>query len=266
MRTASLMFRTEMIYWRADGAVIDQGDYFLIRTPSNPTYYGGNLLFFNHPPAEGDYTRWLKLFKREFKDEPDVKHILFMWDVPEGEIGTHAPFVDGGFEIQSNVTLMAKTVVPPPKINSEIKVRRIETDDEWNEVLEAKLRLRNPRFKLKTYTPFKKKWLDLRRGLADRGLGNWYGAYIGDRLVGDLGLFRDGTLARFQDVGTEEEFRRRGICGTLVYEVSKQALESDGIETLVMVADENYHAARIYESVGFRPSERHASACRYPVG
>jgi ribosomal protein S18 acetylase RimI-like enzyme len=117
---------------------------------------------------------------------------------------------------------------------------------------------------LKTYTPFKKKWLDVRRRLADQGLGNWYGAYIDDILVGDLGLFRDGTIARFQDVGTEVEFRRRGICGTLVYEVSKRALESDDIETLVMVADENYHAARIYESVGFVPTERHASACRYP--
>jgi hypothetical protein len=29
-----------------------------------------------------------------------------------------------------------------------------------------------------------------------------------------------------------------------------------GAKTLVMVADENYHAAKIYESVGFRSTER----------
>jgi predicted GNAT family acetyltransferase len=95
-------------------------------------------------------------------------------------------------------------------------------------------------------------------------VGEWYGAFLGGRLVGDLGLFRDGPLARFQDVSTDEAFRRRGVCGTLVHEVARRALESGRAETLVMVADENYHAARVYESVGFRPEERHVVACRYP--
>jgi hypothetical protein len=31
-----------------------------------------------------------------------------------------------------------------------------------------------------------------------------------------------------------------------------------GVETLVMAADENYYAARIYEKVGFKPTERQA--------
>jgi hypothetical protein len=34
-----------------------------------------------------------------------------------------------------------------------------------------------------------------------------------------------------------------------------------GIEKLVMVADENYHAARIYESVGFKPVEKIYGVC-----
>lgn len=29
-----------------------------------------------------------------------------------------------------------------------------------------------------------------------------------------------------------------------------------GVDTLVMIADEHYHAARIYESVGFKPVEK----------
>jgi GNAT superfamily N-acetyltransferase len=265
MRKASLMLRTEMIFWREDGEVIKRGDYHLVRTSGNPTYYGGNLLYFDSPPANGDYDRWMSLFQSEFNDDPGVKHVLFIWDIKDGDIGAVEPFVDGGFEVQSNVTLMAREVIPPANPNIEIEVRRIQTDDEWHSVLEAKLRLRDSRFSLETYTPFKRKWLNVRRNLADRGLGNWYGAYLDDRLVADLGLFRDGNLGRFQDVGTEVEYRGRGICGTLVYQVSKCALESDGIDSLVMVADENYHAARIYESVGFIPTERHAAACRYPA-
>lgn len=264
MRPASMTFRTEMIFWRAEGEVFDRGDYWLVRTPSNPTYYGGNLLFFDRPPAEGDFQRRSGLFEREFKDQPEVRHVLLMWDMPEGETGAVEPFLDAGFEVQSNLTLLAGEVVAPPKMNHEIKVRRIETEEEWEAVLASKVRLRDPRFGPETYALFKRRWLEVRRRLAAAGQGDWYGAFLGGRLVGDLGLFRDGAVARFQDVGTEQEFRRRGICGTLVYEVSKHALESEGVETLVMVADENYHAARIYESVGFRPGERHAAACRYP--
>ena len=259
-----MIFRTEALFWRAEGEVLDRGDYLLVRTPSNPTYYGGNLLAFDRPPAAGDYRRWLELFGREFGGQPEIRHAFFMWDTPAGEDGEVAPFDEGGFVLQSNVTLLAREVVPPPKLNRELEVRRLETAQEWEALLDSKVRLRDPRFEEGSYTLFKRRWLGVRRRLAAEGRGAWFGAFAGGRMVGDLGLFRDGPVARFQDVATEPEFRRRGVCGTLVYEVAKRALKAEGVETLVMVADENYHAARIYESVGFRPLERHATACRYP--
>ena len=253
-----------MIFWRAEGEVIDRGGYWLVRTPSNPTYYGGNLLVFNRPPVEGDYNRWLEMFRSEFEDQPEVRHLLFMWDVEGDETGVIAPFQDGGFEVQTNLVLLAESVHPPPKTNHEMEVRALKRDAEWEQLLETKVRLRDPKFDLRDFTLFKRRWLDVRRELALAGRGNWYGAFLDGRMVGNLGLFHEGALARFQDVDTEPDFRRRGICGTLVYEVAKEALASGGIETLVMVADENYHAARIYESVGFKPRERHISAIRYP--
>jgi GNAT superfamily N-acetyltransferase len=191
--------------------------------------------------------------------------VLFIWDMPQGDAGATKAFLDAGFEVQSNVTLLTSEVTAPPNMNREIVIRRIETDEEWEAVLAFKIRHRDPRFDVETYTPYKTKWLDVRRRLADSGRGDWYGAFLGDRLVGDLGIYRDGTVARFQDVMTEPEFRRRGICGRLVYEVSKQALECGSVKTLVMAADENYHAARIYESVGFAPREWHAVAGLYPA-
>lgn len=253
-----------MIFWRAEGEVIDRGDYWLVRTPSNPTYYGGNLLAFDRPPAAADYPAWVGAFGREFGDQPEVRHLFLTWDATGAEGWDAAPFIEGGFELRSDVTLLAREVKPPPTLNEGVEVRRIETDEEWEAVLAAKVADRGPRYSEESFTHFKRRWLDVRRRLAARGAGDWYGAFLGGRLVGDLGLFRDGAVARFQDVGTAAEFRRRGVCGTLVYEVSRRALESWGVETLVMCADENYHAARIYESVGFEPAERYVVACRYP--
>lgn len=58
-------------------------------------------------------------------------------------------------------------------------------------------------------------------------------------------------------VATHPDHERKGVCPTLVYESSKFAFQNLNVNGLIMVADENYHAARIYESVGFKPSQKH---------
>ena len=78
-------------------------------------------------------------------------------------------------------------------------------------------------------------------------------------MVSGLGLFRasDG-LARFQSVETHPDARGRGLAGTLVYHVSRYGFETLGADTLVMVADPDYLAIRVYRSVGFNESEYQA--------
>ena len=46
------------------------------------------------------------------------------------------------------------------------------------------------------------------RALVDAGHGHWWGAFVDDRLVASLGIFRAGDgLARFQNVKTHPDFR-----------------------------------------------------------
>ena len=97
------------------------------------------------------------------------------------------------------------------------------------------------------------------RRLTQLGYGHWFGAYIKDQLVGDLGLFFENGVARFQHIGTHPNFRRQGVCSSLVYLVSQMALKEFNVQTLVMEADDDYFAADIYESIGFQPSERNHS-------
>jgi predicted GNAT family acetyltransferase len=67
-------------------------------------------------------------------------------------------------------------------------------------------------------------------------------------------VFRAGELARFQR-GTDPEHERRGVCRTLVHRTALMALDG-GARALVMCADAEHHAARVYESLGFVPSEK----------
>ena len=68
-------------------------------------------------------------------------------------------------------------------------------------------------------------------------------------------FWKDG-VARFNNVSTKIEYRRIGACSTLIYKISKIMLERNNIHKLVMETDDGYHAARIYESIGFKKMEK----------
>ena len=255
MNIRSLGYRTDLVFPRFDGEVLDRGDYTVIRTPSNPTFYWGNFLLFDQPPAAGDLHRWSQLFAEEIGPPSAVKHLAFGWDTTAGETGIIQPFLEAGFDAEPSVVLTAAEVSKPPKFNKQIEVRRITTDWEWQGALEVQVACREPEHTAESYRTFKQRQMARWRTMTEAGLGEWFGAFLGNRLVGDLGVFVENGVGRFQSVGTHPEFRRRGICGTLVYEAAQHAFKHLGAQTLVMVADEDYHAAKIYESVGFRPTE-----------
>jgi ribosomal protein S18 acetylase RimI-like enzyme len=103
------------------------------------------------------------------------------------------------------------------------------------------------------------------RRLCDAGYGAWWGAFDGERLLSSMGLFTASPgLARFQSVKTHPDARGRGLAGTLVHRVSGYGFEELGARTLVMVADPEYLAIRIYRGVGFADSERQLQVERKP--
>ena len=94
------------------------------------------------------------------------------------------------------------------------------------------------------------------RRITDAGHGGWFGAFVDERLVAQMGLLAvEPDLARFQNVETDPEQRRRGLAGSLLHHVSRYGLTELGARTLVMVADPDYFAVDLYRSVGFKPTE-----------
>ena len=62
-------------------------------------------------------------------------------------------------------------------------------------------------------------------------------------------------LARYQRVGTLAEYRRLGLASRLLAEAGSFAVDSMGADLLVIVADLDAPAARLYRSLGFIPTE-----------
>ena len=76
-----------------------------------------------------------------------------------------------------------------------------------------------------------------------------------------VGLFFTGAMGRFQLVRTHQDWRNRGLCRQLLSQVARQGFER--ARQLIIVADEHYHAQRVYRALGFVPVARIGSLCRW---
>lgn len=258
MNIKSLGFKTDLIFNRHDGLIIDRGDYIVIKTLKNLHYFWGNYIIFPEPPTEDDYEIWTSIYKKEFSSVREINFIALAWDNPKGEQGDIDKFLEAGFSLNSSKVLTAETVNMPPKFNKDIIVRPIETDEEWNAVIDVQM-TDDWYLEADSQRPFLTKQTKTLRDMVNAGFGKRFGAFLENTLVGELGIYFDKDIARFNNVATHRDFRRKGVCGTLVYLASKVAFKEMGAKTLVMVADEDYHAAGIYESVGFKPTEKQLS-------
>ncbi|MBN1440347.1 MAG: GNAT family N-acetyltransferase [Anaerolineales bacterium] len=255
MDVKSLGYKTDLIFPAFDGEIVDRGDYLVVRTPSNPDFYWGNFLLFENPPAGGDYARWKGLFAREIGIPPQTEHLTFGWDTVGGETGEDEEFLVNGFRRARSTVLAARALRPPAHPAAEVTVRPLVSDTDWAQAVQNQVDTREPEFTESEYRGFRARAMDRYRRMAACGLGDWFGAFRGRTLAADLGIFRDGKIGRCQSVQTRPEHRRRGYAGTLVYEASRYAMDRYGLETLVIVAETDSDAGRLYRSLDFAATE-----------
>ena len=267
----SLVWATDIDTLPPGRIVVRRDGYLLIRTPSNPTFYWGNLLLFDEPPRAGDGPRWEALFEREFADEARAEHRTFAWDVTEGAAGAaQEEFVERGYDVEESIGLVAEAddVQSHPRENRDVVVRALDVngDEElWDAVLELQVAGRDEGHNEESFRAFAKARLDDRRALFRDGGGSWYVAL--DPSSGDVaascGIVVTGGRGRFQVVETAPAYRRRGICSRLVVEAARHAADEYGAKRFVIVADLHYHALGLYESLGFERSEHVVGVCRW---
>jgi hypothetical protein len=73
----SLVWATGLDDLPFDHVVERRDSYLIVRSPSNPAHYWGNLLVLDDPPAVGDGSRWGRWFELEFEGERRVEHRTF---------------------------------------------------------------------------------------------------------------------------------------------------------------------------------------------
>jgi ribosomal protein S18 acetylase RimI-like enzyme len=270
----SLVFATDIDVLPVDRTVEQRDGYLVIRSPGNPGHYWGNLLLFDDPPGAGDGARWEQIFATEFEADPQVQHYTFAWDRTDGAPGNaDAEFVARGYYIEQSVGLLATpdAIHAHPRENREVRVRPLDPDNAadgalWEQVVEIWVAGRDERFSEDEYRSFAVNRLRDLRTLSRAGRGAWYVALSpsGNEIVACLGIVVTGGRGRFQAVDTVQAHRRRGICSRLVVEAAHHAAAHFGARRFVIVADPEYHAIALYESLGFERRERACGVFRPP--
>ncbi|MGZ6441028.1 MAG: GNAT family N-acetyltransferase [Pseudobdellovibrionaceae bacterium] len=254
MKLKGLGYKSELIFTDFDGQVDDRGSYLVMRTLTNPNFFWGNLLIFDRPPVRGDFKSWVGKFKSEFID-PKIYHITLAWDSNDGQIGDVTEFTENGFELEAKAVLSAQAVNKPPKYNENLLVRPLEKSEEWEQMIELQTNCAHDNLPRHEWEKFYRSQSVRYKSMSQAGLGNWYGGYFDGKLVAGLGIFHRDGIGRFQIVCTDPDHRRQGLCGTLVYKSALHAFEKMGVKELVMCADPDYYAIKIYESVGFKQQQ-----------
>jgi GNAT superfamily N-acetyltransferase len=248
----SLGYRTDLMLLELSGSELtDRGEYVVVRTPANPSFWWGNHLLFRTAFAPGDTASRLELFHHEL---PDAKHVALGIDTVDGIAGAEDELVAAGLEIERSTVMTASQVKEPTRPNTESAYRSLRSDDDWEQLFELTMAATWAEFP--DYADFTRKKVAAERVLVEAGHATWFGAYAGDRLQASLGLVSDGTgVARFQNVQTHPDNRGRGLASTLVHQASTYGLTELDVHTLVMVADPEYLAIRLYRTLGFSDSE-----------
>lgn len=254
VRIESLGFRTDVMMLQLGGSSVTERDGMLVvATPETPDFWWGNFVL---APSVDALDAAVALHAAAF---PRADFTSVGVDGTDGAPGVDTVAAAHGLTVERSTALSATAVRPPPHPNGAAEIRRLHTDADFEAAADLQY-VNDPAsgrdFIASRFTTWRR--LTLARGA-------WYGAFVDGRLCSSLGLYTDGGgVARFQAVDTHPDHRRRGLAGTLVHHAGSDGLTWPGVDTLVILADPEDDAIRVYRSVGFDGTETQVQLLRKP--
>ena len=253
MQLASLGYRTDLMLLRLQGSVVEDGrDHLVVRTPANPGFHWGNFVLAGQSWVDRPLADLVAVFHAE---HPAAHHVAIGVDGVDGRVWGHDELGECGLEVDRSVVMTATEVREPLHPNTDAVCRMLSSDADWAAAVDLHA-VEHHEFEPAEYRDFVRRRMTARREQQKAGLGGWFGAFVESEMLCGLGLFTDGSgLGRFQGVDTLASARRLGLASTLVHHASMVGQRDFAIRDLVMVADPDHGAIRIYRSLGFADSE-----------
>ncbi|MDQ6935949.1 MAG: GNAT family N-acetyltransferase [Actinomycetota bacterium] len=247
--------------WRTDLAVLghsgseieEHDDHVLIRTPANPTYHWGNFVLVTHPAAVDDAEHWLDVFVAAF---PQALHRAIGLSAEP----TPSSWATTGLEIEHEDVLALSGLPAERPLAEGYAVRPLVNIVDWEQLV--RLSLEEHHTEHRDSEEFLRESKTAQVRMVSASVAAFFGVFAGAELVSCLGIVDcGGGVARYQSVLTAAAHRRRGLTSHLLGRAAHWAAVR-ALGELVIVADPDSAASRLYQSVGFVPVQRSSQAYR----
>ena len=258
----SLEFATDLLVQSGQYRLATHADRFVQITPNEPNFWFGNRVMFRD--VLEDAQAHLDQFHA---DIPAARHICIGWDLPGLEIAKIEQLFDGtGLTIEQADSLTLTAPLKRSAAPDGVVIRPLGTASEWmqSEAISKRDHLEDglPEAGLETFLVGR---TAARQALIAQGLGQWFGAFKGDVLVGDMGIFHDQHYIRYQSVQTHQDHRRQGSCAALLCACLDWATSRAPAALPVIVANADSDAGRLYRRAGFTLAQTTIAVYRPPL-
>ena len=244
-----------------DGSVVDRGDYVVVSTPTNPTFFWGNLLVYREAPTVGDLAadgEWMRTFAREL---PACTHRAFTWDRIDGDTFDTEPFRVHGF-IRDGTHVMKRATPPAAQ---GIELRRVTERAQWERIFELLDACFTPEGRRHDgYQRFLRIQVDRYASMIASGWGIWFSLEEAGEPIATCGIFPHASCWRYQLVAVREDRRGRGFGSGLVAEAARIAHATRPLP-LVIGCVAGSAGERIYARLGFESVEHTVGLMRSKV-
>lgn len=234
--------QSDFIFHNFSGNVSNNNGYYKVETESNPDFIWGNYY------AVTDKKILLEKYKT-FQDESFDKNdfVALSYSDKNKCLDLIKYFSLKGFETEISIGMISNRLNKVEYKDEKIELGIVKNDIDWDEILHNQIVISDLSGQDSIY--LKKRFLAYRK-MASLGYGNWFFAKLNGRIVGDLGVYIDENIARFQQVETIKEARNMGVCKSLINYARNHYLNNN-IEKFIIVAEENSIAFEIYKKLGF---------------
>lgn len=250
-RSRGMIVRSDQLPQPVSTVFVERDGYSLVSTPGFDEYWCGNYLVLKQPPQSSQLDKWKANWDREFKGRPELRTVVFTWCEALGSsAGSYRQQGDKvRLEIDSARFMSLGLLIRPAPVRG--LVIRQAADSEWQGLHNLGAAQIAPN-KAEHCAYWKRRLAEFQNSVT-AGRGSWWVALQDDQIVGSVGFFGDGHVGRFQEVTTAKEWRSRGIASNLVYEIASAYCKQNISSEVLIAAEPDSQAERIYSRLGFTP-------------
>ncbi|MHA6265565.1 GNAT family N-acetyltransferase [Aliiroseovarius sp. CAU 1755] len=257
----ALEFDTDLMVQAGQCDVVDLPDRIIQTTPAEPNFWFGNRVLFRDPPRDA-----AQVIDGFHGDLPHTRHICLGWDIPNLPLDhVRTVFAQTDLVVEQSETLALRGELNRASAPKGLTIRPLVSAADWaqSEAI-SKRDLLADKMPVRGMDSFLSKRSKGRRAQIEKRMGQWFGAFRGADLVGDMGIFHNDRLIRYQSVQTHFDHRRQGICSALLCASLDWARARAPDALAVIVANAESDAGRLYRRAGFAALETTISAFRPP--